>query len=190
MTFVGVGIILTKGMPMPCEVGDHITTTTMATHQISFDNGITWTDFVPPMGFPMEMTDIHFFHRNADSYLQVKRGGIILRLFIAKPFSLKAIEDSDDVLVLQVGNEKVPEHVDSFSIDFGRPSSGFSISPNAGGIGIADIRDNFVVLNAVVFNLNVVQLYWSNAELNSGTVELLFSPMEAITIIQEPEEVL
>lgn len=158
----------------------------MATHQISFNDGMTWTDFVPPMGFPMAMTDIHFFHRGADSYLQIKRGGIILKLFISKPFSLKAVLDSDNNLILHVGNDEVPEDVDSFTIDFGIPWTGFLIAPNAGGIGIADIRDNFIILNAVVFDLEVVQLFSVNAQSNTGTVELLFSPQNAITVIQEP----
>lgn len=173
---------------MPGQVGYNFTTTTMAQHQISTDKGLTWVNFTPPHTLPMASADIHFFHRGKDSYLQIAEGDLIIRLYIAQTFSLHAVRNAAGKLMLNVGDGPIPAHdFDDFYINFDENSTGLLLARNGGGIGIADIRDDGYVLNAVVFNLKEVTLVCKNGQDNTGTVELYFSPAKKVTFVIEPK---
>jgi hypothetical protein len=151
----------------------------MPAHRISHNNGSTWMGITPPLQFDLLKSDIHFFRKGKDSFLQIASGNTILQLFITDSFWLKA----NASLKLTIGIDGPQADIDSKFIDFGSPSSGFLIASNGGGIGIADIRDGAVVLDAVVFSLVEVQVYFKKAIMNTGEVELLFSPSGSVTFI-------
>lgn len=156
----------------------------METHQ--FFDGNTWSDFVPPMTFPMASTDIHFFHRpTGGSYLQVSEGATTLKLFIQYPFSLNA-EEIDGILSLIVGEIEGPNDADTYTIDFSESKTGLMIARNAGGIGIADIRDNALKLKAVVFDLKEIRLFSKIAQVGTSEVLLKFTPRQKITRVRIP----
>ena len=138
-----------------------------------------------PVEFTLSETDIHFFRRGKDSFLQISAGNTILQLFISDVFSLKA-----DGMILIAATDPLPKpsERDSKFIDFDSDSTGFLIAANAGGIGIADIRDGLVKLNAVLFSLHEVQLFCRNSQIGTGSVELLFSPKGYVTEVEIPQK--
>lgn len=137
----------------------------------------------PPVEFTLSESDIHFFRRGKDSFLQISAGNTILQLFISDVFSLKADLNANGEMILIAATDPLPDpkNRDSKFIDFNSDSTGFLIAANAGGIGIADIRDGMVKLNAVLFSLHEVQLFCRNSRVGTGSVELLFSPKGLVT---------
>jgi hypothetical protein len=124
----------------------------MANNQLSTDGGAKWTAFSAlssPVTFTLGSFEAHFSNKGANSFLRIVEGMNIAEVFISDGFTLKVVNDEN----LVVSNFAPADESNFYPINYGVSSASLFIAPNAGGIGIADIRDNGFIFRGVGFNI-------------------------------------